>query len=147
MREIFYEAKKTGYKFQNFVDIGSGKGKACFWAHTKQIFDNIIGIEFSQQLIEISNKNKEVMKSHNVKFINIDASHFKLPDQSNLIFMFNPFDNIVLENFLSNNISHFQKYNSVIAYANDVQRKSLTNFGFETIFRNSNRKISLYQLT
>ena len=61
--------------------------------------------------------------------------------------MFNPFDSVVLEKFILNNVEHFKKHNSVIAYANDIERLSLTKFGFETIFRNQTRKISLYQLT
>lgn len=27
LRELFNEAEKTGYSFENFIDIGSGKGK------------------------------------------------------------------------------------------------------------------------
>lgn len=30
LRELFREAQKTGYHFENFIDIGAGKGKACF---------------------------------------------------------------------------------------------------------------------
>jgi SAM-dependent methyltransferase len=147
LRELFNEAQKTGYEFENFIDIGSGKGKACFYAYTKRIFNNIIGIEFSEPLVEIANRNKVKIKSPTISFINADATEFELPKQNNLIFMFNPFDSVVLEKFISNNIEHFRKNNSVIAYANDTQRLSLTKFGFETIFRNQSRKISLYQLT
>jgi 16S rRNA G966 N2-methylase RsmD len=147
LRELFNESQKTAYTFENFIDIGSGKGKACFYAYTKRIFNNIIGIEFSEPLVEIANRNKVKIKSENIKFINADAAEFELPQKNNLIFMFNPFDSVVLEKFISNNIEHFRKNNSVIAYANDIQRLSLTKFGFETIFRNQSSKISLYQLT
>jgi len=146
LRELFYEAEKTGYVFENFLDIGSGKGKACFYAYKKGTFSNIIGVEFSLPIIEIANRNKEIIKSHNVNFLNSDASHFKLPDHTSLIFMFNPFDNFIMQSFLHNNIDHFQKYNSIIAYANDIHRNSITKFGFETIFRNQTRRISLYKL-
>jgi Methyltransferase domain len=146
LRELFKEAKKTGYKFENFIDIGSGKGKACFYAHSKHMFDNIIGIDFSQPLLEIAIKNKGKIKSQNISFNNADASEYKLPQQNNFIFMFNPFDSVVLEKFITNNIEHFKKNNSLIAYANDIERLSLTKFGFETIFRNQSRKISLYRL-
>lgn len=146
LREIFFEANKTGYCFENFIDIGAGKGKACFYAQTKQSFENIIGVEFSKPLVDIANKNKKKFGAKNINFMHADATDFSLPDQSNLIFMFNPFDNVVLEKFISNNMEHFKNHHSVIAYANDVQRMSLTKFGFETIFRNQTRKISLYQL-
>jgi len=146
LRKLFCEAKKTGYDFKNFIDIGSGKGKACLYAGTKQSFNKIIGVEFSLSLVTIANRNKDKASSKNIIFINADASEFELPNQTNFIFMFNPFDNVILEKFISNNINHFKIYNSVIAYANDIQRLSLTKFGFETIFRNQTRKISLYKL-
>jgi protein-L-isoaspartate O-methyltransferase len=146
LRELFIEAKKTGYDFENFIDIGSGEGKACLYASTKQSFNKIIGVELSVPLVTVANRNKDKANSKNITFINADAVEFKLPNQTNFIFMFNPFDNVVLEKFISNNINHFKINNSVIAYANDIQRLSLTKFGFETIFRNQTRKISLYQL-
>lgn len=146
LRELFHEVQKTGYDFENFIDIGSGKGKACFYAGTKRAFKKIIGVEFSKPLVAIAERNKYKAGKDDIFFINADATEFELPNQTNLIFMFNPFDNVVLEKFISNNISHFKNHNSVIAYANDIQRLSLTKFGFETIFRNQTRKISLYQL-
>ena len=146
LRELFCEAKKTGYNFENFIDIGSGKGKACLYAGTKQFFNNIIGVEFSPSLVTIANRNKDKASSKNITFINADAAEFELPDQTNFIFIFNSFNNVVLEKFISNNINHFKIHNSVIAYANDIQRLTLTKFGFETIFRNQIRKISLYKL-
>ena len=147
LRELFKEVKKTGYKFENFIDIGSGKGKACFYAHKKCTFNRVIGIDFSEPLVEIANRNKVKFNSKNINFIKTDATEFELPNEASLIFMFNPFDSIVLEKFISNNINHFWNFNSVIAYANDKYRSSLIQLGFETIFRNETRKISLYELT
>jgi SAM-dependent methyltransferase len=146
LRELFFEAKKTGYNFQNFIDIGSGKGKACFYAQTRKEFDNITGIEFSKPLVDISNINKK-NQFRSVTFIHKDALDFKLPDQSSFVFMFNPFDSVILEKFILNNIHNLKSQNSVIAYANDIERISLTKFGFETIFRNQTRKISLHQIS
>lgn len=121
--KLISEAKKTGYNFRNFI-----------------------GVEFSDSLVQIAQLNKIKSGITNITFFNIDATDFFLPNESNLIFMFNPFDNVVLEKFISNNINHFLSNNTVIAYANDVHRLSLIKFGFETIFRNQTRKISLYQI-
>jgi len=146
LRALFSEVEKTGYPYENFVDIGSGKGKACFYANSKNKFNKIIGVEFSKPLVEIANKNKVKIKAKNITFINIDATEFNLPDEKNLIFMFNPFDKTILNTFIANNLNHFKKNKSIIAYANDIERMCLTQFGFETIFRNQSRKISIYQL-
>lgn len=61
--------------------------------------------------------------------------------------MFNPFDDVILDKFIENNLNHFKTHDSIIAYANDIHRKSLARYGFETIFRNQSRKISLHQLS
>jgi SAM-dependent methyltransferase len=147
LRELFFEAKKTGYDFQNFVDVGSGKGKACFYAQARKEFDNIIGIEFSKPLVDIANVNKKKLNSQDITFLHADAAEFKLPNQLSFVFMFNPFDSVVLEKFISNNIDHFKKQKSIIAYANDIERMSFTKFGFATIFRNQTRRISLHQIS
>jgi hypothetical protein len=145
LNQLLHEALKTGYKFENFIDIGSGKGKACFYSYTKKIFPKIIGIDFSEHLVEIANKNKNIINSTNVSFICEDAANYKLPNKLNLVFMFNPFDLVVLEKFISSNVINFKNHNSLIAYANDIHREYLIEFGFRIIFENKKRKISLYQ--
>lgn len=145
LRELFLEAKKTGVHFENFIDIGSGKGKACLYAHTKHLFKRILGIEFSAPLLAIADKNKAKVRAADVSFLKADATEFELPHANNLVFMFNPFDDWVLERFISKNLNHFKEARSVIAYANDVHRMSLIRLGFQTIFRNQTRRISLYK--
>lgn len=148
LRQLFLEATKIQINFESFIDIGSGKGKACFYAEQNKLlsFNSIIGVEFSLPLIDISNKNKAVFKSKKVSFLNYDASQYELPNRTCLVFMFNPFDETILETFISNNIDHFKKYNSVVAYANDIHKDLLSEFGFTTLFRNDTRKISIYQI-
>jgi SAM-dependent methyltransferase len=147
LREIFDEANKTNYLFKNFIDIGSGKGKACFYANKKCNFELIVGIEFSKPLVDIANRNNKKINSKKVIFINADASTYRLPNESNLIFLFNPFSEVILERFITNNKKALEDNDSVIAYANDVHRILLTKFGFETIYRNQTRKISLYRIS
>ena len=145
LRVLFAEARKAGHSFDSFIDLGSGKGKACLYAHSTRIFKTIVGIELSAFLVDIADRNKRKLAAANVAFLNVDATEFELPNSDHLIFMFNPFDRSVLERFISNNLRHFAEHRSLIAYANDVQRASLTRFGFETIFRDQSRKISLYR--
>jgi SAM-dependent methyltransferase len=147
LRTIFTEANKFKFKFKNFVDIGSGKGKACFYASRTQLFTQVLGIEFSKDLVDISIKNKSKSKFgvNNVELINADASNYILPNGASLIFLFNPFDQVVLEKFIQNNMNHFESQGSVIAYANDIHRDVLEKMGFEEIFRNPTRKISIHK--
>lgn len=59
LREIFSEAKKTGIDFEGFIDIGAGKGKACFFAYKKMKFKKILGIEFSTPIIDVAHLNNK----------------------------------------------------------------------------------------
>ena len=40
LRELFDDVNKSGIAFQNFIDIGSGKGKACFYAKKNEVREN-----------------------------------------------------------------------------------------------------------
>lgn len=145
LRELFNEAHKTGIAFDNFLDIGSGKGKACFYAAYKSNFKNIIGVEFSRPLVEVAEVNKQRFGARHINFVNTDARMFSLPKGDSLIFLFNPFGEIILTKFLENNMLHFKENRSVIAYANDQHRRCLVKFGFETVFRNQLSQDSLYR--
>ena len=68
-----------------------------------------------------------------------------MPDSKCLIFLYNPFDDIILEKFVANNYSHFKRHESVIAYAFDVHRETLLLNGFRTVFRAPEKKLSLYK--
>ena len=104
----------------------------------KMKFEKIIGVEFSKPIIAIANNHR--FKCENIAFLQADAMDFMLPQASNLVFMFNPFDEVVLDRFIENNLEHFKTHKSMIAYANDRHKKSLMTYGFETIFKNQSRK-------
>ena len=139
------EANKTGIVFDNFIDIGSGKGKACFYAAAKGSFAKIIGVEFSGPLVEVADANKTRFGAQNISFLNMDATAFSLPAGDNLVFLFNPFGEVVLRQFLKNNIDRFRQSRTVIAYANDQHRQCLAKLGFATLFRNQDSQCSLHQ--
>jgi SAM-dependent methyltransferase len=139
------EARKTGIAFDNFIDIGSGKGKACFYAASKRRFTKIIGVEFSRPLVDVANANKKSFGAHDLSFINIDATLYFLPPGDNLVFLFNPFGEVILRQFVQNNLDSFRQSRSVIAYANDQHRLCLANLGFSTISRNQDSQCSLHQ--
>jgi len=145
IRELLGEALKTDVEFDNFIDLGSGKGKACFFASTMNRFKMLVGVEFSAQLVEISKANADRFGKENIVFINDDAARYRLPTGTNLIFLFNPFGEAILREFLENNIEHFRKNRSMIAYSNDQHRHRIMQAGFATIFRNQETQGSLYQ--
>ena len=62
------------------------------------------------------------------------------------IFMFNPFDDVILNRFLEHNREHFRRYRSIVAYANDIHRHVLVRQGFNTVYRDPLRSLSLFGL-
>lgn len=146
LRIVVSEALRVDPTFQNFLDLGSGKGKSCNYVAWSFGFKNIVGIEFSAQLIEIAEINNKKLNTKNVTYILADAARYKIAPAPTIVYMYNPFDASILENFLSNNMEHFRTHGSVIAYVNDRHRSSLTKFGFETVYRDQTRKHSIYRL-
>lgn len=145
LNELIKEAKKTGIEFDNFIDLGAGKGKACFYAATKFDFKQLVGIEFSAELINVAHSNNDNFHAKNIRFIELDAALFSLPKGNNLVFLYNPFGEVILNKFLEKNIAHFRENQSVIAYANDNHRLCMSKLGFATIFRSQDSRASLYR--
>jgi SAM-dependent methyltransferase len=127
-----------------FVDIGCGKGKACFYAAASGLFDDIYGIDFDLSLVNSAKQNRAHFSGKAIVFQHCDATAFDLPDSRCLVFMFNPFDAEVLKLFLERNMHSFRRNGHIVAYANDINHNVLEEFGFTPIFRDHSRKISLW---
>lgn len=144
LRVLLQQARLTGSGFENFVDIGAGKGKACFYASRRMQFSRVVGVEFSAPLVETAKRNAMRFGKAHITFEQADAACYRLPDSPCIVFMFNPFDEVIMRRFLTHNAAHFGRWGSVVAYANDMQRAVLEEQGFEATYRDPLRKISLY---
>lgn len=126
-----------------FVDVGAGKGKACIYA--SRHFPRVIGVEYSSALVAAARANLGRAGRGNIEYVHADASQYDLPDETCLVFLFNPFDRVIMGRFLARNRDRIKAHGSLIAYANDVQRDALADSGFECLFRESVRNISLWR--
>ena len=87
-----------------FIDFGSGKGRTLLLASDFP-FKRIIGIEFGEELHRhaLNNIQRYQPKQHTrIEALHIDAVQFILPDGPLILYFFNPFDGIVLEQVLAN---------------------------------------------
>ncbi len=146
LRIIISEALRAQIDFSHFVDIGAGKGKACLYAAREFNFPQIIGVELSPPLVDIARANATKAKLTNVEFLVADATTYDLPAGDTLVFLFNPFEDAAMEAFIAHNLAHFRTHRSLIAYANDRHRRSITKFGFETLYRDQVLKLSVYRM-
>lgn len=85
-----------------FVDLGSGKGRVLIVA-AMYPFKRIIGVEYSPELSVICRNNvQKLSMTEKCEVIVGDAADFKFPDGNLLVFLYNPFDSVILNRVLNN---------------------------------------------
>jgi len=87
-----------------FVDIGSGKSRIMVQA-AKAGFSYLQGIEFSKTLAKIGRKNCDAAikcKAVNWEILEQDARFMHFPDEDMVIYMYNPFDGPIMDEFIEN---------------------------------------------
>jgi SAM-dependent methyltransferase len=142
-KRLLQEAISTGIEFENFVDVGCGKGQQCFYAAKYFKFKKVIGIDFSDPLIQVARQNLSKTRYRNIYFFTADATCWEIPNGTSIVFMFNPFNEVIFRQFLLLNLKHFREYQSLIAYGFDSHRKVMQEFGFEIVFRSHRHQHSL----
>lgn len=119
----------------HFLDLGAGKGRAlCVAAHHG--FGQVTGIDFSKTLCELAKENLEKTKtkipSLKYKVINNDAFYYEIPANTDCIFLFNPFDEIIMSAVV-NNINQSLQNNPrkiSIIYVNPLHKEYFLKAGF-----------------
>jgi SAM-dependent methyltransferase len=89
-----------------FIDIGTGKGTPLFLAADFP-FKRVVGLEASPALADLARRNCATFRSnrqacHDIDVLCEDAAEFTFPDAPLVIYMFNPFDGVVLSQVLAN---------------------------------------------
>ncbi len=137
LEDILEEISK--YKPTHFLDIGCGKGRAMAVA-AHYGFNKITGLDFSKELIIAAEENmRSVAKgfpSLSYKLINNDAFYYEIPNDVDCIFLFNPFDEMIMSAVLENiKKSLRQKTRTLfIIYLNPLHKNVFLNNGFKEIF-------------
>jgi SAM-dependent methyltransferase len=96
------------YSDYTFIDLGSGKGRAVLLASMLP-FKRIIGVEFSETLIDTARKNisqfpGDQQLCKNIELLLMDASEYPFPGPGEkfVLFMNNPFHEPILEKVIEN---------------------------------------------
>lgn len=112
-----------------FVDLGSGKGRALFLA-AKTGFNKVIGVEFSQSLHLLAEKNiaaasKSWPHVNRIEIIHGDARNYDFPVVPTILYLYNPFDVEVMSQVLKNLEKSVRTHiNDVwVMYANPIDRE------------------------
>jgi SAM-dependent methyltransferase len=135
---IDYLDKTVGYFLahfepaKHFVDVGCGEGRACFY--TMRMFPRVTGVELSLPLVQAARENLKSCKNRHgceIRFLQADASTFHLPDEKCLIFLYNPFNELVFNKFIDSNLDHFHRHASCLIYLGKSCGELLVSRGFE----------------
>lgn len=142
--EIF-NGLQIPHKDYILVDFGSGKGRVLLLA-AMYPFKKIIGVEISRQLHEIAVKNiqsynKELQLCHDISSRCLDAENFKIPDDNIVLYFYNPFDEYVMRQVLSNIEASFRRYhrNMILIYTNPIHHELIDQFDFLQIIKKNKR--------
>ena len=137
LEATFAEIKQ--YNLSNFLDIGCGKGRAmCVAAHHG--FKQVTGIDFSKELCSNAKENLEITKKNfpslSYKVINNDAFYYEIPADVDCIFLFNPFDEIIMHGVIENIDTSLQEFprDLYIIYLNPLHKKQFIENGYKEIF-------------
>jgi SAM-dependent methyltransferase len=89
-----------------FVDLGCGKGKSLLIAADLG-FRRVIGVDFSPDLIAAAEANAATYRarapqSPPIEAIHADAGAYPLPPEPTILYLFNPFDAVVLRRVVTN---------------------------------------------
>jgi len=76
--------KHAGFKEgQTVLDLGSGAGNDCFIARNfVGESGKVIGLDFSEQMLELANKNQEKMGFKNMEFVHGEIENIPLEENS-----------------------------------------------------------------
>ena len=110
-----------------FIDIGAGKGRAMLLA-AGYSFRRVVGVEFHPALAAAARSNIELWRAANhgpkIALHEADVMRLRMPAGPCLLFLFNPFDAVLMDRVLTRLAHRFRDRPGQLdlLYVNDEQR-------------------------
>ncbi|MBP6431004.1 MAG: class I SAM-dependent methyltransferase [Ferruginibacter sp.] len=143
LEDIFNQIKPK--KLNHFLDIGCGKGRAlCVAAHNG--FKKVTGIDFSKELCAVAEKNltqtKQQIAALQYKVYNNDAFYFDIPSDIDCIFLFNPFDEVIMSGVVENILISLEETprSLFVIYVNPLNKELFLSQDFVEIYHTKKMK-------
>jgi SAM-dependent methyltransferase len=124
---------------QHFLDIGCGMGRVMVVAAHFGA-KKITGIDVAKNLLQEAKKNIAILERLKPQLeINCqlqNAYYFDIPDDVDVIFLFNPFDEVVMDAVAENILESLErnKRKIKIIYLNPMEKQCFTERGFKQVF-------------
>lgn len=130
---------------KHFIDLGCGKGRALCVAAAMGA-KKLTGVEFSKDLYLDAKRNAEKIKQEfpasSIQLFNNDAFWFEIKADVDCIFMFNPFDDLIMSGVLENIEDSLQKYPRplTVIYINPLQKHLFAAKDYKEVFHFQEKK-------
>lgn len=121
---------------QNIVDFGCGKGRVLAVA-AHYGFKKITGVDFARSLCNDALKNIERIKplypDTNFKVVCDDVVNYKIENDTNVFFFFNPFDEVVMLEVVKNILNSLKENlrKIYVVYVNPLHKEIFESAGIE----------------
>ena len=124
-----------------FLDVGAGKGRAMLLA-TQERFRRVVGVELDPELAAVAQQNiclwQAMYAGSPMRLEHGDALRLRLPAGPCALFLFNPFDAVVMDRLMARLLHHFQHRPDEldVLYVNDEHRDVLRHeYPFQQVWR------------
>ncbi len=124
-----------------FIDFGSGKGRMVYLASRYYPFRRVIGVEFSQKLNDIAQKNvdrnRRRLRCKDIELVTTDVTDYAIPDDVTVVYMYDPFEGPVFRDLIKRlraSITQHPRQVRII-YRNPVMHDCLIENGFAVVLR------------
>jgi hypothetical protein len=125
-------------KDYHFIDVGSGLGILLIYISINYNFISYNGVEINKKFIKDSLENLKKNKHKNKKLItikNISAEKIILDKNKRYaIYLYNPFNELVLYKFLQKNHKNIKKNQSIILYVSNKKEIVFEKFNLKKNF-------------
>lgn len=123
-------------KNKGFVDYGSGKGRALFFAEYCG-FNRLIGVELNDELTQTARQNalsySKKRKESSFEFYTENALNFIIPSDCATFYFFNPFSDKIMREVTETIKRYSQLYNQevFVVYLNPTYSRLWIDSGFK----------------
>lgn len=113
-----------------FLDVGAGKGRAMLLA-SEHAFRRVVGVELHPALAAAARQNIELWQARHsgppIRLEEGDAMRLRMPAGPCLVYLFNPFDGVLMDRLLTRLAHQFRHRPGQLdlLYVNDEQRRLL----------------------
>lgn len=111
-----------------FIDLGCGKGRVLLLA-ANHGFDRVVGVEFSPELCRTARSNiaaylRRTGSAIRFEVIEADVTDYRMVDDESVLFLYNPFDAIVMNAVLDEIQNSYRRHPRTmwLIYYNPVYR-------------------------